>query len=161
MSPLGEVTTNKTIRHEAVVFADFGARAAGVNLTATLKRASTYEEQFTAATSTHVYVTDAALIDENETLEVYEGTVGGGTLLTETTNYTVVYATGTITGVNFNTVLHSIVYQHRDSELTPSHGTLLNSSGSTDENGVAFFDVSYPDDDTLEDMIDSITIATI
>lgn len=161
-TPLSVVATNKTVRHQAIAFAEFSQKASGVNLNATLSRVSTYAELFTPTSSTDVYVVDADVIDDNETLEVYEGSdPATGTLLTETTNYTVVYSTGTITGVNFNLVEHSIVYQHRSAELSPAHGSLLNASASTDSNGIAFFDVAYPDDATLENQIDSITITSV
>lgn len=161
VSPLGEVTTNATVRHEAVVYGEFSFKAAGIALTATLLRASTYEEQFTPAGATSAYIVDAAVIDEDASLEVYEGDVATGTLLTETTNYTVNYATGTITGVDFTpSTVHSVNYRHRSNELSPPHGTLLNSQAISDENGVATFDVSYGDDDTLEDAIDSLTVVS-
>lgn len=161
-TPISVVATNKTVRHEAIVYAEFSQKAPGVALTATLSRVSTYSEQFTPATTTAVYTVEADEIDDNETLEVWEGDVGTGTLLTETTNYTVNYGTGTITGVNFTaSTVHSLVYQHRNVPLTPPHGTLLNGSATTDENGIALFDVKYADDATLENMIDELVITDV
>ena len=73
-----------------------------------------------------------------------------------------VFATGTITGVNFTTsVVHSVRYRHRSNPLAPPHGTLLNATGVTDDNGLVTFDVSYADDATLIDEIDSITVADL
>ena len=161
-SPIGAVTTNKTVRHKAFVYGEFGQRAAGVALTATLKRASTYEEQFTPASATASYTVAAGVIDNNSTLVVYEGSRATGTLLVEGTNYTVNYSTGTITGINFTaSAVHSVGYQHRSNELTPPHGTLLNAQATSDANGVANFDVSYADDATLAGQIDSLTVATV
>lgn len=162
VSPLGEVTTNATVRHECVAYGEFAFRASGVNLTATLKRASTEEEQFTPALATSAIIVAAAVIDDDGFLEVYEGSVATGTLLAITTNYTVNFSTGTITGVNFTpAVAHSVNYRHRSNELSPSHGSLITSSASTDTNGVAFFDVQYADASNLAGHVDSLTIVSI
>ena len=59
-------------------------------------------------------------------------------------DYTVNYGTGVLTPVgSWPTDTIYVRYRHRQVKLTPGHGTLQNSSGTTDNDGNVFAVIQY------------------
>lgn len=157
-TPTTAVTENRTIRSRVVCHTDLGERAVGVAVSFVLSRLSTRAESFDGtATGAGTYTVEADEIDEDQTLDVRSGNDvdNGGTLLAETTDYTVNYATGVLTPVgSWPSATIYVRYRHRNVKLTPGHGTLLSPSTVTDGNGNAFALIQYEGDQEGE--IDSL-----
>jgi hypothetical protein len=147
-TPETAVTADRVVRARVVANTDLGQRATSVQVSFTLTRESTRAETFDGtATGSGTYTVEADVIDEDGSLDVREGNDvdNAGTLLVETTDYTVNYSTGVLTPVgSWPTDDIYVRYRHRGVKLTPAHGTLLGSSGLTDVSGVAYASVSYP-----------------
>lgn len=112
-------------------------------------RASTRAETFDGtAQGASAYVVDNAVIDEDGSLDVREGgnVDSGGTLLVEGVDYTVTYATGTLTPIgSWPTDDIYVRYRHRSVEISPGWGTLSASSALTNIEGIATAVVTFPD----------------
>lgn len=160
-TPLDAVTENRVVRARVIAADDFNERAAGVTVGYTLFRNSTRAESFDGtATGAGTYTVEADEIDEDGHLDIRHtnDVDNAGTLLVETTDYTVNYATGVLTPVgSWPAQTIYVRYRHRDVRLTPAHGALLTASGVTDEDGVSIVQVSYADN--LEGEIDEIEVS--
>ncbi|KKK81283.1 hypothetical protein LCGC14_2815020, partial [marine sediment metagenome] len=86
------------------------------------------------------------------------GGAGAG-VLAETTDYTVVLATGVITWVLDHSDATQMLadYDHRDTPAASPSGELLNSTAQSDDLGRAVVRVRFADDDTLVDTGDRLT----
>lgn len=161
-TPDTAVTENRTVRARVIASTDLAQRAVAVQLNFTLTRRSTRAETFDGASvGSGTYTVEADVIDEDGSLEVYEGNDidNGGTLLAETTDYTVNYSTGVLTPVgSWPSDDIYVRYRHRDVGLTPAHGTLLNSSAVTDGNGVVEVLIRYGED--IDGELDGIEAST-
>lgn len=140
-------TENRSVRVRVLAFTDLAARAVGVGINFALHRLSTRAESFDGtALGAGTYTVEADEIDDDGFHEVRSGNDvdNGGTLLVETTDYTVNYATGVLTPVgSWPTDTIYVRYRHRNVQLTPAHGTLLTSGGVTDGDGQTFASVRY------------------
>ena len=129
------------------VINDVGDRAISAPVTFELFRVSTRDEQFDGtATGAGTYTVSTDEIDDDGHLAVYEGgsVDTGGTLLVETTDYTVAYGTGVLTPVgSWPTDTISVRWRHRGVRVGTGHGTLLNASSTTDGFGLAFASITY------------------
>jgi hypothetical protein len=152
--------TNSVVPFDTLVSGDLGEPVNGQVVTFTLDRRSTNNETLTitggiGTTSTVVnFPVDQFATGVTEMILIRNGT----TTLVEGTNYSVAAATGVITWLtneSGNIVVAS--YNHRTKSATPPHGTLLSSSGQTDENGIVRVEVFYPDSSTIVGDIDLIT----
>lgn len=147
--PETAVTENRTIRARVDALSDIGARAVGVNVAFTLHKVSTRDENFDGTAlgaGTFTVATDE--IDEDGYLEVRSGggvdDEPGPTMLDETTDYTVAYATGVLTPVgSWPSAQIHVRWRHRSVRVGTGHGTLLVSQGTTDANGIAFAHITY------------------
>lgn len=148
-TPTSEVQENRTVRFRTLVNTDLGEPSVGATVSFSYYRNSTRAESFDGtATGAGTYTVEADEIDEDGTLDVREGNDvdNGGTLLVETTDYTVNYGTGVLTPVgSWPSDTIYVRYRHRNVNLTPGHGTLLSASSVTDANGQAFASIRYGD----------------
>jgi len=157
--PETAVTESRTIRARVDAINDVGERAVSAPVVFELFKVSTRDEQFNGTTqASSNYVVDQGEIDDDGYLEVYEGggIDSGGTLLVETTDYTVSsYATGTLAPVgSWPTDTISVRYRHRNVRVGTGHGTLLTGSTITDVSGIAFARITYGAD--LEGELDEL-----
>ena len=139
---LESVRANSRMTVRTRLITDFGEPIAGETVHFRTNRQSTRDEQFNGTTqATSNYVVSQGVIDDDNSLEVYEsaGIDDGGTLLTLGVDYTVSsYATGTLAPVgSWPTDTVSVRYRHRSSVVRPGYGTLINSSAVSDASGVA------------------------
>lgn len=147
--PTTEVTENRTVTAQVLAFNDISLPATSQQVTFTLTRKSTRAETFDGASlGSGTYTVEADVIDEDGSLDIRSGNDvdNAGTLLTEGggNDYTVNYSTGVLTPVgSWPSDDIYVRYRHRSVGLTPAHGTLLNSAGTTDGNGVARAQVRY------------------
>ena len=92
----------------------------------------------------------------DNTLVVYEN----GTPLTVTTHYTVVLATGAITGVGAvfdSTKTYTVDYEHQETGAQPPHGIQRTTFSTTDENGRAIARIENPDDAEIVGELDGLS----
>lgn len=112
-------------------------------------RRSTRAESFDGtAQGASPYVVDRGVIDQDGFLDVRHtnDVDGAGTLLAETTDYTVNYGTGTLTPVgSWPAQTIFVRYRHRSAPVSPGFGTLSAASAATDENGKATAIILLPD----------------
>jgi hypothetical protein len=81
-----------------------------------------------------------------------------GTPLVETTDYTVVLATGVITWVTDQSGATAVTvdYEHRQTPADPPYGTLENATSTSDNSGDIFTRVAYDDDNTIVGELDEL-----
>lgn len=123
--------------------------ASGIPVYFRTTRRSTRAESFNGTTQgASPYIVARGVIDRDGFLEVRQGADvdGGGTPLVETTNFTVNYATGTLTPVgSWPSATIFVRYRHRGVSVTPGFGTLSFSSTITDVEGKATAILLLPD----------------
>lgn len=148
-TPTTEVNENRTIQVRVLVRTDLSEPVAGTQVTFNYYRLSTRAESFNGTTQgATAYVVGAGVIDDDNRLEVRSGgsVDTGGTILTRPGQYTVNFATGTLTPVgSWPSATIFVRYRHRGVQRTPGHGTLVSASGVTDSNGMVFAQVRYQD----------------
>ena len=142
---LRPVVTNDVVTFEATARGDLGEFIAGVDTDFTLENITSESESLTKAFPGGFQLENFPL-DEG-LLVIIETTGGTPTLLVETTDWTMDYATGAGTWVTdqSGSDIVEASYQHVDSPGSSPHGQLLNTTGTTDENGQAFARVRYED----------------
>ena len=159
---IGVPRTADIVDYNTFVGGDLAEPAPALDVGWTLTRASTELEVLTIAggigtTSTVVNgpIDDASPTDPSGSLTV----LADGVPLAETTDFTVVLATGVITWVTDQqgATLVQASYEHRTVPVLPAHGTLLSNLSRTDANGNARTQVQYPDDDALIGRLDLIS----
>lgn len=150
--------TGRTVTFEVTASGDLGEPVAGISVDWTLKRGSTFEEILNTLAQDPTNTLANVPLDDDGLLEVRYL----GTLLTITTDYTIVRSTGVITWAGAhsppNTSGYTVTYAHRATAAltTPSHGSLLNSNSKTDTDGRAVARVKYADNEDLVGMIDDL-----
>lgn len=160
-SPLGLVTTNKTVRFRATCHGDLGEPCAGINVAFTLRRLSSVNEALDTALLGPTSTVDNIPIDAGTLVVKYLGTT-----LTLTTDYTVVESTGVITWAGGHApplavTGYTATYEHATNPVEPGHGSLLTSMATTDQFGVVEARVTYAEDATLvgqRDQMESLEI---
>ncbi len=151
--------TNDIAAFESFVGGDLGEPAGGIGVTWNYDRRSTEGEVLDASTFPGTSTVDNPPIDDVSP-SIAEGTlvvVADGTTLVETTDYTVVLATGIITWVTDQSgaVIVTATYEHRSTGASPGHGNLVTSESVSDpDTGIAVTQVFYPDSDPLVGTID-------
>jgi hypothetical protein len=155
----GEAETAKTITFEVIAAGDLGERISALDIGWALDRRSTEGEELAASTPGGTVFVDHFPIDgvsaTDSSLVVYED----GSPLTVTTHYTVVLATGAITGVGavFDSAkTYTVDYEHQQTGAQPPNGILRTTLSTTDENGKAIARVEAPDDLTIVGELDAI-----
>ena len=147
--PIGEPRANGRITIRSKITNDFDQPIAGETVYFRLNRQSTRDEQFDGTTQAGTnYVVANAVIDDDASLEVYEGAGidDGGVLLELGVDYTVSsYTTGTLAPVgSWPTDTVSVRYRHRSVPLTTDvPATLLNASAVSNANGVVSAQVQF------------------
>ncbi len=147
--------------HSALIRGDQNEPIAGALASWTLERISTIGEVLDAATFPGGSTVAQAVIDPDlpgsteGSLVVY----ANGTPLVVTTDYTVVLSTGVITWVTDQSgvALVTCDYEHRSAPTTPAHGSLLNSTATSDADGKVVTRVKYADNDALVGELDLLT----
>lgn len=157
---VGQAETAKTMQFRSTALGDLGERISGVDLDWTLDRRSTDGEVLTnPGPGGSVAVANFPIDGESATdssLVVFED----GVPLTVTTHFTVVLATGVITGVGavFDvTKVYTVDYQHSTNGAQPPFGILRTTQSRTDANGVALATVEVPDDDEIALEFDGVS----
>lgn len=143
---LRPIVTNDVIEFEATARGDLGEYIAGISCNFTLGNITTETEEITKAFPGGFQLENFPL-DDMGLLMIFETTGGVPTLLLETTDWTMNYATGVGTWVTdqSGSDIVEASYQHADFPGDSPHGTLLNTTGTTDENGQAFVRVRNED----------------
>lgn len=162
--PRGVPRTNDIAEYESFVVGSLGEPVAGQRVAWTLARNSTEDEVLSVTggigtTSTVAHGPIDAHFDGRA-----EGTLvvkADSTPLVQGTDYTVVLSTGVITWMTDQSgaTLVTASYEHRSTNASPAHGTLLDSESVTDGDGKARARIRYPDDDTLVGELDRLTTA--
>lgn len=169
---LRRVVTNKSVDFSTTVIGDLGERIAGVDVTFSLARVSTFGEAVgTGDGSTGSTLGDFSLA--NAPIDLIEdvlsvtvaatpytprplgGNTGSGNevevdLLNGDLQF---FQSGVASNVTGDIVAR---YRHFSVDATPAHGTLLTGVTRSDETGQAFAQVRYPDDANLEDEFDRL-----
>lgn len=166
-APRSVPRTNDITTFETFVGGDIGEPVQGESVAFTLERVTTVDEVIPAAERTFPGTSnlDNSPIDANAAGDP-EGTlvlVADASTLVETTDYTVVLATGVITWVTDQSgkTLVTASYEHRETAASPPFGTLLVGTASTDTNGIARTQVQYPDNDAIVGEIDKLSSAAV
>lgn len=148
-APDTAVLENAASYIDVYVTTELNEPASGIPVYFRTTRRSTRAESFNGTTQgASPYVVARGVVDRDGFLEVRQGADvdGGGTLLVETTNYTVNYATGTLTPVgSWPSATIYVRYRHRGVPVTPGFGTLSFSSTVTDIEGKATAILLLPD----------------
>jgi hypothetical protein len=161
---VAQVETAKTVTWQTHAEGDLGERIAGVDVAWTLKRTSTLDETLDVSGLT-IGAGGACPAVENIPITyrtVYEDgsplTEGGGS------DYTTNPTTGVIT---LNAphphagAVYTIDYSHPEAPALPSHATLKSAFSVSDELGIATTRIEYPDDDTLEEQREELTVTSV
>lgn len=146
VTPQTEVETNKSVVFLTRALGDIADPVAGVNATWSLARRSTVDEVLDTSGAPVSNVVAHPPMDEGTCVVKYQGTP-----LTEGVDYSVVEATGTITWMGSHSPPaasgYTASYLHSTVSATPAHGTLLQATSETDEDGFAETRVQYADED--------------
>jgi len=157
---LRPIVTNDVAEFEATARGDLGEYIAGIPCTFTNGNITSENEGPLAKVFPGGFQLTNFPLDEG-TLMITETTGGTPTPLAETTDYTMNYTTGAGAWVTDQSGSDSIAatYEHSDTPGDSPHGTLLNTTGTTDENGQAFTRVRNIDDDDLVGTGDRVTVS--
>ncbi len=155
--------TGTVVEYQTVLKGDIAEPIFGQEVAWTLERVSTEDEVLDASTFPGTSTVANAPIDTVHSGAAILTIEADGTPLTVTTDYTVDAATGVITWVTDQSgaALVTATYEHRTANASPAHGTLISSTSTTDENGVARTKVFYADNDALVGKLDIITVAAV
>jgi hypothetical protein len=153
--------TGKTLTFESTAEGDLGERISGLDLAWELDRRTTKGEELASSTPGGTVFVDHFPIDgvspTDSSLVVYED----GTPLTVTTHYTVVLATGEITGVGAvfdSTKVYTVDYEHQETGAQPPNGILRTTLSTTDGTGRAIARIEAPDDATIVGERDALDV---
>jgi hypothetical protein len=156
--------TNAVNPYEATVLGNLGEIVSGQPVVWTLQRLDTQGEVLTGAFTPATTSTVSHPPIDQKFPTATEGSLvvkANGTPLVQGTDYTVVLSTGVITWVtNQSGNTMTVDYVHRQTAASPSHGTLLTTSGSSAADGRVFTDVKYADSAALVGKIDLLTVVT-
>lgn len=151
-----EVETNKSVTFKARGMGDIADPVAGITTNWALERRSTIEEQLDTSGAPVSNFVAHPPIDPDSLIVEYNGTP-----LTLTTDYTVNETTGEITWQGTHSPPaasgYTATYGHSTVGAQPPHGSLLQETSETDEEGIAETRVQYPDDDELAGDLDYLT----
>ena len=158
--------TSATIPFVVEVLGSLGEPVLGETLDWSIEAGSTVDERFDGGTvgvgGTHTLVNGPA---DSGTITVIEDPDGAANVLTEGVEYTVTGGGGG-TGVQgvgptyWQALDYAVYYEHKESPISPSHGTLLETSSQSDISGQAICRVRYPDDDDLVGAYDVLSAET-
>lgn len=154
---LSEVETNKTVTFRTRAAGAQGDAIGGLTADWSLERRSTIDEVLNTSGAPTSNVVANPPIDANTLVVKFNGTP-----LTLGVDYTVVESTGTITWAGSHAPPaasgYTASYTHSNTGAQPPHGTLLQATTLTDETGTTETRVKYPDDATLENGRDRISV---
>jgi hypothetical protein len=158
--------TAATVPFFVEVLGSLGEPIAGVDVSWTLERVSEVDERFDGSV---VGVGGTHTLDEGPadsgTIVVVEDPDGTPVTLTAGVHYNITGGGGG-TGVQgigptyWQALDYAVFYEHKGTVLSPSHGTLLETSSQSDVNGQAICRARYPDDDDLVGAYDQLSADT-
>ena len=156
--------TNDIVEFQSRAVGDLAEPISGQDVDWTLTRRSTQNEVLTISGGIGTTSTVANAPIDIDGMGSPEGSlvvVADGIELAETTDYTVVLATGVITWVTDQqgATLVTASYEHRQTAATPPHGTLISSTTQSDGDGIAATRVQYADDDSIVGQLDYLEVA--
>ena len=161
-SPVARDTprTNDIIEFESLVTGTLNEPVSGQDIDWTLFRNSTEGEVLNASTFPGTSTVANPPIDDTSPSQP-EGTlvvIADSVVLVEGVDYTVVLSTGVITWITDQSgaALVTATYEHRQTDATPAHGTLLISTSQSNSEGRVFTQVRYADNDALVGTLDRL-----
>ena len=154
--------TNDVVEFESFVTGILAEPVAGAEVDWTLERVSTVNEPLDTTFPGSTNVANPP-IDQGLTLAL-EGTLvieADGTPLVRGVDYNVVLASGLVSWITDQSGATTVVakYEHRETPVTPPHGTLLTNLSVSEQDGRVTTQVLYPDDDDLVGQLDQLTSA--
>lgn len=155
--------TNDIVEFEAFAVDNIASGVAGAVVDWSLVRNSTELEALTITGGIGTTSTVAnGPIDTDSAGDEVLVVIADSTTLVEGVDYSVVASTGVITWLTDQSgaTLVTATYEHRATDATPAHGTLLTQQSTSDEDGRVATQVQYPDDDGLVGTLDRL-IATL
>jgi hypothetical protein len=152
--------TNDVIAYDSFVGGSLGEPVAAQLVDWTLFRNSTEGEILDASTFPGSSTVANFPIDDTSP-SIPEGTLvvlSDGTILVEGVDYSVVLATGVITWITDQSgaALVTATYEHRTTDASPPHGSLLSAQSVSDGDGIASTQIRYDDNDQLVGKLDRI-----
>lgn len=152
--------TNDVVEYESFVTGILAEPVAGVEVDWTLVRVSSVNEALDGSFPGSTNVANPP-IDQGITL-VLEGTLvieADGVPLVRGVDYNVTLASGLVSWITDQSGASTLVakYEHRETQVSPPHGQLLNNLSVSEDDGRVFTQVRYPDDDDLVGQLDQLT----
>ena len=153
--------TNDIIEYEAFVGGNLNEPVSGADVEWELVRNSTELEVIVPVFPGFNDVANPPIdgnfaLDPEGSLVVRADTV----VLVEGVDYTVTLSNGRITWITDQTgaTVVDVSYEHRETDVSPPHGTLLSASSQSEEDGRVFTQVLFPDDDDLVGTLDRLKV---
>ena len=153
--------TNDVIEYESFIGGALGEPAAGIDVDWELVRNSTELEVIVPVFPGFNDVANPPIDgnfagDPEGTLVVRADTV----VLVEGVDYTVSLFNGRITWITDQTgaTVVDVSYEHRETDVSPPHGTLLSASSQSEADGRVFTQVLFPDDNALVGTLDRLKV---
>lgn len=154
--------TNDIVDYESFVQGTLAEPVAGVDIDWTLERVSSVNEALDGTFPGSTNVANPP-IDQGLTL-VLEGTLvieADGVPLVRGVDYNIILANGLVSWITDQSGAATLVatYEHRETPVTPSFGTLLSNLSVSEDDGRVTTQVRYADDNDLVGQLDELTSA--